>query len=118
MEAITILNSIKSAGLTVSLLPGDRLKVYPADRITGEIRNVINKNKHVLVRHILSKDVYQARTWTEGNTLTCTCGHKTGWRLDGQPLCPACFYDREESKKEKRLTKETKETKEIPSLQL
>ena len=42
----------------------------------------------------LLPEVAQVRTWTPGNQFTCSCGHATGWQLDGQPFCPACLHGR------------------------
>ncbi len=98
MKPTIILDSIKNAGLTLSLLPGDLLKVEPKEKITDEIRQAIREHKKELVS-ILSCSQEPgpdtpARTWTPGTPFTCSCGFSTGWSLNDQPLCPTCYHAR------------------------
>ena len=98
MKTTDILDAIRGAGLTVALLPGDLLKVTPADKITAEIRNIIKQNKEILVRQVLLEhkcfpEIHN-RTWTAGNPFTCKCGDVTGWTMDDETLCPVCYADK------------------------
>jgi hypothetical protein len=49
MKPIDLLDKIRNAGLNLSLLPGDLLKVTPAEKITDEIRGMILQHKNELV---------------------------------------------------------------------
>jgi hypothetical protein len=44
-----ILDTLQSAGLTVTLRPGPKVGVTPADRLTGELRDLIRDNKTALL---------------------------------------------------------------------
>ena len=62
-----VIDRLKSAGLTVTLLPPDRLEVSPKNRITDELRVMIRANKPALM------------IWLQGTTLP------TAHRLDVSP---------------------------------
>ena len=55
MKPTNLLESIREAGLNLSLLPGGLLKVLPAEKITDEIRHTIRQHKAELVS-LLSGD--------------------------------------------------------------
>jgi|GEM_PF-795877 len=95
MKPTIILDSIRNAGLVLSLLPGDLLKVEPKEKITDEIRQTIKEHKAELVRLLSGGQApirTSARHWTPGNPFVCSCGHATGWQLNSTPLCPVCFH--------------------------
>ena len=93
MKPTKLLESIREAGLSLSILPGGLLAAAPAKKITPEIRQAIRQHKAELVM-LLSGDQKKnpARTWTPGNPFFCSCGHATGWQLDVLPLCPVCYH--------------------------
>ncbi len=49
MDAAHILETLRDAGLSVELAPGDGLKLTPASRLTDELRQVIRANKPGLI---------------------------------------------------------------------
>ena len=61
MKPTIILDSIRNAGLILSLLPGDLLKVEPKEKITDEIRQAIKEHKQEIVR-LLSEGSEGVRT--------------------------------------------------------
>ena len=52
MKATILLASIREAGLNLSLLPGGKIKVLPAEKITDDIRKEIRQHKTGLVRYL------------------------------------------------------------------
>jgi hypothetical protein len=92
MTADKLFDHLEATGFQLTVIEGGRLKVEPKDKITDEIRQGIRKHKQELVRLLSGGPV---RTWTPGNPFLCSCGFPTGWKLNGEVLCPRCFYRRQ-----------------------
>ena len=67
----TVLDRLKFAGLTITLLPPDKIEVSPAERLTDELRQMIRANKPQLME------------WLWGTQLP------TSERLDVRPMLKA-----------------------------
>jgi len=118
MKPIEILDMLKNAGLTVSLLHGDQIEVFPADKITSEIRNAIIYNKELIVRHVSTErpapkeseiilpDAPKGQSWTKTKiTETATPCRKPKrlpspvalkWLLEHRQALDAAGWTREE----------------------
>ena len=112
MKPTNLLESIREAGLNLSLLPGGLLKVLPAEKITDEIRQEIRQHKTELVRYLsecqdspptLTEDVtetLQERSFPHGGLLPddyefsptpCKgCAQCEVIMVDGQPPMAGC----------------------------
>ncbi len=47
-----VLESVKSAGLSVSLADNDRLEVIPREKLTPELRALLSANKSAIIAHL------------------------------------------------------------------
>lgn len=83
MEAIEVKKRAEADGIQF-ILDGGKLKARGSHEVVNKWLPVIKKYKADLMT------VLSVRLWTQGNPYTCTCGRKTGWTTDGQPLCPGC----------------------------
>jgi hypothetical protein len=92
MKPTELLERAFSDGVQVSLNGAGKIKLTGNESAVKEWLPEIREHKQELVR-LLSGE--PARTWIPGNPFTCSCGFSTGWRLNGEALCPACFYHRQ-----------------------
>ncbi|MDR3629358.1 MAG: hypothetical protein P4L42_03390 [Desulfocapsaceae bacterium] len=87
MKPAIILDSIRNAGLVLSLLPGDLLKVEPKEKITDEIRQTIKEHKAELIR-LLSGGLLHD---DQDTPIACRgCPKSETITIEGQPAMPGC----------------------------
>ena len=87
MKPTLILDSIRNAGLVLSLLPGDLLKVEPKEKITDEIRQAIKEHKQELVR-LLSGDLVKD---DQDTPAACQgCPQSEVIKVEGKEAMPGC----------------------------
>jgi hypothetical protein len=89
MKPVIILDSIRDAGLTLSLLPGGQLKVFPADKITDGLRQVIRDHKEELIK-VLSGDLITSNK--ESRAPCRDCKRLEVVNIMGVDV-PGCLYD-------------------------
>jgi hypothetical protein len=91
MKTDELLEQVFSDGIFISK-DGFDLKITGDEITVGKWIEELKTNKEEIVRLLSGGPV---RTWTPGNPFLCQCGSSTGWRLNAEILCPACFYNQQ-----------------------
>lgn len=87
MKPTILLESIRDAGLNLSLLPGGLLKVAPAEKITDEIRQTIRQHKEKIVK-LLSGD--HSENDQDTPAMCRGCPQSEVIKVDGKEAMPGC----------------------------